>query len=61
MKVVGRCGEVVLSNGRWCGVCGPGQATDDGVVWVDRPAAAVLAKDGAMVLLDEVGSLFLFA
>ena len=35
----------------WCGVCGPSQSTDNGVVRVDDPAAAVVVKNGAVILL----------
>ena len=56
--VVWRCWTVVLHVG-WSGVSGPGQSFDDGVVWVDHPAAALLVEDGAVVIVEEVHGMFL--
>ena len=43
---------------RWSGVGGPGQSFDDGVVWVNHPAASLLVEDGAVVLVEEGHGLF---
>ena len=56
--VVWRCWTVVLHVG-WSGVRGPGQSFDDGMVRVDRPAAALLVEDGAVVVVEEGHGLFL--
>ena len=42
----------------WSGVGGPGQSFDDGVVRVNHPAAALLVKNGAVVLVEEGHGLF---
>ena len=57
---VWRCWTVVLHVG-WSGVGGPGQSFDDGVVRVDHPAAALLAENGSVVIVEQGHGVFLAA